>query len=171
MNRNENGIRRFYKTINWWPGGKATDKSTFLPLATAFRDNKIILHLQLCFVLLHVLPEVNLSPAGWFHTRNVCLKHNSLQTHKKGEFLHKINIHSVLMHFMLVLFSFFLFFYFFFNGSSKCNIIGWMSKNELLFNLLQYSGSFWSCSIEMFFIRFSIFKRLMIYFQQNERHC
>lgn len=38
----------------------------------------------------------------------------------------------------------------FFSGAGNCNIIGWMSKNELLFNLLPYSGSPWSCSIVMF---------------------
>lgn len=109
-------------------------------------------------MLLHALPRESF-PAGWFHSRNVCLKRNSLQTHKKGEFLHKINIHSVLMHFMFVLFSFF----FVSLWYGKCNIIGWMSKNELLFNLLQYSGSHWSCSIAMFVW----YKRLMIYLSRK----
>lgn len=72
----------------------------------------------------------------------LCALNTTLKTHKKGEVLHKINIHFVLMYFML--------FFFCFSGAGKCNIIGWMSKNELLFNLLQYSGSLWSCSIVMF---------------------
>lgn len=121
-----------YKTINWWPGAKATVKCFFSLCSYTQRDNKIKLHL---------MPR-ELSVCCWFHFRNVDLKYNA-KTHKKGEVLHKINVHFVLMYFMLFLL------FFCFSGAGKCNIIGWMSKNELLFNLLQHSGSLWSCSIVM----------------------
>lgn len=118
----------FYKTIKWWPDAKSTDTAIPLPPSTtAIEANKIKLHLQLCAL---ILPRE--FSAAVDSISKMCACNTTLQTHKKGEFLHKINIHFILMYFMLPFFRFLQFFLLFLAGAVQCNIIRRRKMNYYL---------------------------------------
>lgn len=95
----------------------------------------------------------------WFHFQNVYLKHqqhNTRQTHKKGEFLHKINIHFVLMYFMLARFFTNFAFFFVFVALVPCNIITLSPKRRKMNYYLIYCNLFFFRSLLFFWYMLSV---------------